>query len=95
MLRAILGFFGFLFSWLVIGSVMALGVLAGVFYIYGRDLPDHAQLARYEPATLSRISMQRSIVPLAPGNCIHHRCRTTWPPSAAPEAWVAASNACA
>ncbi len=34
---------------------MGLGVLAGVFYIYGRDLPDHAQLARYEPPTLSRI----------------------------------------
>ena len=55
MLRIVLGFFGFIFSWLAIGSVMALGVLAGVFYIYGRDLPDHAQLARYEPATLSRI----------------------------------------
>ncbi|MBP7001477.1 penicillin-binding protein 1A [Amaricoccus sp.] len=55
MLRFILRFFGFLFSWLAIGSIMALGVLAGVFYIYGRDLPDHAQLARYEPATLSRI----------------------------------------
>jgi penicillin-binding protein 1A len=54
-LRAILGFFGFLFSWLAIGSIMALGVLAGVFYIYGRDLPDYAQLARYEPPTLSRI----------------------------------------
>ncbi len=55
MLRFVLRFFGFLFSSLAIGSIMALGVLAGVFYIYGRDLPDHAQLARYEPATLSRI----------------------------------------
>jgi len=54
-LRAILGFLGLIFSWLAIGSIMALGVLAGVFYIYGRDLPDHAQLARYEPPTLSRI----------------------------------------
>jgi penicillin-binding protein 1A len=54
-LRAILGFLGFLFSWLAIGSIMALGVLAGVFYIYGRDLPDHQQLALYEPPTLSRI----------------------------------------
>ncbi len=55
MLRVILQFLGFLFSWLAIGSIMALGVLAGVFYIYGRDLPDHAQLARYAPPTLSRI----------------------------------------
>ena len=54
-MRVILSFFGFLFSWLAIGSILALGVLAGVFYIYGRDLPDHAQLARYEPPTLSRI----------------------------------------
>ncbi len=53
--RFILRFFGFLFSWLAIGSIMGLGVLAGVFYIYGRDLPDHAQLAKYEPPTLSRI----------------------------------------
>ncbi|MBA3324671.1 MAG: penicillin-binding protein 1A [Rhodobacteraceae bacterium] len=55
MLRVILSFFGFIFSGLAIGSILALGVLAGVFYIYGRDLPDHAQLARYEPPTLSRI----------------------------------------
>lgn len=55
MSRFILRFFGFLFSWLAIGSIMGLGVLAGVFYIYGRDLPDHAQLAKYEPPTLSRI----------------------------------------
>ncbi|PJN94889.1 penicillin-binding protein, partial [Amaricoccus sp. HAR-UPW-R2A-40] len=55
MSRFLLRFFGFVFSWLAIGSIMGLGVLAGVFYIYGRDLPDHAQLARYEPPTLSRI----------------------------------------
>ncbi|MEM8569613.1 MAG: penicillin-binding protein 1A [Pseudomonadota bacterium] len=34
---------------------MALGLLVAIFTIYGRDLPDHAQLAQYEPATLSRI----------------------------------------
>jgi penicillin-binding protein 1A len=54
-LSALLRFLGLIFAWLAIGSIMALGVLAGVFYIYGRDLPDHAQLARYEPPTLSRI----------------------------------------
>ena len=34
---------------------MALGGLAAVFAIYGKDLPDYAQLENYEPATLSRI----------------------------------------
>ncbi|WP_424931582.1 penicillin-binding protein 1A [Amaricoccus macauensis] len=55
MLRIITSFFGFLFSWAVIGAVMALAGLVAIFMIYGRDLPDHAQLAQYEPATLSRI----------------------------------------
>lgn len=55
MARVILKFFGFLFSWLAIGSVAALAALSAVFVIYGRDLPDYAQLANYEPPTLSRI----------------------------------------
>jgi penicillin-binding protein 1A len=46
---------GFAFSWLALGLIFGLGTLAGVFVIYGRDLPDHAQLAQYEPPTLSRI----------------------------------------
>ena len=54
-LRLIFRFFGFLFSWLAIGSIMALAGLAAIFTIYGKDLPDYAQLERYEPATLSRI----------------------------------------
>ncbi len=53
--RIILRFFGFLFSWAAIGSIMALVGMVAVFSIYGKDLPDHAQLARYEPPTLSRI----------------------------------------
>ncbi len=55
MLRLIFRFFGFLFSWLALGAVLALAALAAVFTIYGKDLPDTAQLERYEPATLSRI----------------------------------------
>jgi penicillin-binding protein 1A len=54
-LRIITSFLGFLFSWLVIGALMALAGLVAIFMIYGRDLPDHEQLAQYEPATLSRI----------------------------------------
>ena len=55
MLRVILRFFGFLFSWAAIGSVAGLAALAAIFVIYGKDLPDYAQLATYEPPTLSRI----------------------------------------
>jgi penicillin-binding protein 1A len=54
-LRIILRFFGFLFSWLAIGFIMALAGVAAVIAIYGKDLPDYAQLENYEPATLSRI----------------------------------------
>ena len=55
MTRFILRFLGFLFSWAVIGSIMALAGVVAIFAIYGKDLPDTAQLERYEPPTLSRI----------------------------------------
>ena len=55
MLRLFFRFFGFLFSWAAIGSIMALAGLAAIFTIYGKDLPDYAQLETYEPPTLSRI----------------------------------------
>jgi penicillin-binding protein 1A len=54
-LRLFFRFFGFLFSWAAIGSIMALAGLAAIFTIYGKDLPDYAQLETYEPPTLSRI----------------------------------------
>jgi penicillin-binding protein 1A len=60
--RLILRFFGFLFSWLAIGSIMALAGLAAIFTIYGKDLPDYAQLANYEPPTLSRIYSGQGIL---------------------------------
>ncbi len=55
MLRFILSFFGFLFSWMTTGLVMAALGLGAIFWMYARDLPNHVQLARYEPATLSTI----------------------------------------
>ena len=55
MLRFILSFFGFIFSGLTIGAVMVVVVFGGVFWMYGRDLPDHVALASYEPATISRV----------------------------------------
>jgi len=54
-LRFFLSFLGFIFSGLTIGAVMVLIVFGGVFWMYGRDLPDHAALASYEPATISRV----------------------------------------
>ncbi|HET9069265.1 MAG TPA: transglycosylase domain-containing protein, partial [Amaricoccus sp.] len=62
MLRLIFRFVGFLFSWAAMGAVLGLAALAAVFTIYGRDLPDTAQLERYEPATLSRIYSGRGVL---------------------------------
>lgn len=55
MLRFVLNIFGWVFSWLTIGAVMVAVSLGAVFWMYGRDLPDHAALASYEPATISRV----------------------------------------
>lgn len=55
MLRAILSFFGFIFSWLTIGLVMGALGIGAIFWMYGRDLPNHEQLSKYEPATISMI----------------------------------------
>ena len=60
--RGTLNFIGFLFSWLSLGLIMAVLVLGGIFYLYARDLPDHQQLAQYEPATLSRIYSARGLI---------------------------------
>jgi len=54
-LRAILSFFGFLFSWLTIGLVMLALTIGAVFWMYGQDLPGFASLSNYEPETLSTI----------------------------------------
>ncbi|MEM9012200.1 MAG: PBP1A family penicillin-binding protein [Pseudomonadota bacterium] len=53
--RIFLRFFGWIFSGLVIGAIMGMIGLAAIVHIYGQDLPDHATLASYEPATLSRV----------------------------------------
>jgi penicillin-binding protein 1A len=54
-LRFILNIFGFFFSAATIGAVFIVMILGGVFWMYGRDLPDHQALASYEPATISRV----------------------------------------
>ncbi len=55
MLRFIFSFFGGIFSWLTIGVFMAALTIGAVFWMYGRDLPNHEQLALYTPPTISRI----------------------------------------
>ncbi|MBL4874470.1 MAG: penicillin-binding protein 1A [Rhodobacteraceae bacterium] len=62
MLRAILNFFGFLFSWAVLGTIMGGMGLTTLFWIYSQDLPNYEQLALYEPPTLSRIYSARGLV---------------------------------
>jgi len=62
LLRAILNFFGFLFSWAVLGLIMGGLGLMTLFWIYSQDLPNTEQLARYEPPTLSRIYSGRGLV---------------------------------
>lgn len=55
MLRIILNFFGWIFSGLTIGAVLVVVAVGAIFWMYGRDLPDHQALASYEPATISRV----------------------------------------
>ncbi|KAB7615724.1 PBP1A family penicillin-binding protein [Amylibacter sp. SFDW26] len=55
MLRPIVSFFGWIFSWITIGVVLVALIIGAIFFMYGRDLPDHERLASYEPATISRV----------------------------------------
>ncbi len=55
MLRFILSTIGGLFSVVTVGAVMGVLTVGAVFYMYGRDLPNHEQLAQYTPPTISRI----------------------------------------
>ncbi len=55
MIRAILSFFGGIFSLITIGAVAVALTIGAIFWIYGRDLPNHEQLAQYTPKTISRI----------------------------------------
>lgn len=55
MLRAILSFFGGIFSFVITGAVFVAVAVGGVFWFYSQDLPNHEQLASYAPPTISRI----------------------------------------
>lgn len=55
MLRFILSIFGSIFSLICIGAVGVAILIGAIFLMYGRDLPNHEQLAQYTPPTISRI----------------------------------------
>lgn len=55
MIRFILSIFGGIFTAITLGIVMVALSIGAVFYMYGRDLPNHEQLATYAPPTISRI----------------------------------------
>lgn len=55
MLRAILSFFGGLFSFAITAVFVAATAVAGIFWYYSQDLPSYEQLANYAPPTISRI----------------------------------------
>ncbi|MDB5512580.1 MAG: penicillin-binding protein family [Enterovirga sp.] len=54
-MRFILRFFGFLFSVGAIGFMIAATVAGYFYWKYSQDLPDHAQLATYEPPVTTRV----------------------------------------
>ena len=55
MARFIFSFFGTIFSWITTAAFLGAAVIGGIFWMYGRDLPDHEALAQYTPPTISRI----------------------------------------
>ncbi len=54
-MRFILRFFGFLFSLGAIAFLIGAAVLGYFYWQYSQDLPNHAQLADYEPPVMTRI----------------------------------------
>ncbi len=55
MLRFFFSVLGGFFTLLTMGVIFAALGVGAIFYIYGRDLPDHEQLVQYTPPTISRI----------------------------------------
>ncbi|WP_127104084.1 penicillin-binding protein 1A [Pararhodobacter zhoushanensis] len=55
MTRAILSFFGGLFSFLLLSMVFGALTVGGVIWVYTHDLPSTEQLANYSPPMISRI----------------------------------------
>src|SRR5215469_977889 len=54
-MRAMLRFFGFLFTAGTIVFLVSVTAIAGMLWHYSRDLPDYSQLQDYEPAVMTRV----------------------------------------
>ena len=54
-MRAILSFFGAIFSWVTMALFFGALTLGCLFWMYSRDLPSYDLLAQYTPPTISRI----------------------------------------
>ncbi|AMY69096.1 penicillin-binding protein 1A [Frigidibacter mobilis] len=55
MIRFLLNLVGAVFSAITIGAAFVALSVGAIFWMYGRDLPNHEQLAQYTPKTISRI----------------------------------------
>ena len=55
MIRFLLNIVGAIFSAITIGAAFVALSVGAIFWMYGRDLPNHEQLAQYTPKTISRI----------------------------------------
>ena len=55
MLRTVLSFIGWIFSWVTIGVVLVALIVGAILFMYSKDLPDHKYLASYEPKTISKV----------------------------------------
>ncbi len=55
MLRFVFSILGAVFTLVTLGAFAGALTVGGIFYYYGRDLPNHEQLAQYTPPTISRI----------------------------------------
>jgi penicillin-binding protein 1A len=54
-LRTVISFIGWIFSWVTIGVVLVALIVGAILFIYSKDLPDHKYLASYEPKTISKV----------------------------------------
>ena len=55
MIRFVLSFLGGIFTLVTAGIAMVALSVGAIFWVYGRDLPSHEALARYQPKSISRI----------------------------------------
>ncbi|MFD0980836.1 penicillin-binding protein 1A [Tropicimonas aquimaris] len=55
MIRALFSLLGGIFTLVVTGALFVALLAGGVIWMYARDLPDHEELARYTPKTISRV----------------------------------------